>query len=187
MVVSANEAAMTTPKPEVEALSSLYLFKQTPIEALQEMLDASQVLSFPAGDRIFAVGEPSDTALLVITGRLIVVLPEGDGEYRLGDVRPGEITGETALLTTDGRRGASLCVQEDATCLELSQELLMVIADNPAVIALEQHLMGTMARRIREINTNITKATRSTAGTEEDESAGATGLLGRLRAFFRGA
>ncbi|MFT5685121.1 MAG: CRP-like cAMP-binding protein [Myxococcota bacterium] len=178
---------MTMQSPEVQALSSLYLFKQTPPDALQELLDASRVLTFQTGDRIFGVGEPSDTALLVITGRLIVVLPEGDGEYRLGDVRPGEITGETALLTNDGRRGASLCVQEDATCLELTQELLMVIADSPAVIALEQHLMGTMARRIREINTNIQKATRITAGSEDSEETGVTVLLGRLRTFFRGA
>jgi CRP-like cAMP-binding protein len=186
MVHGDSGVEMTTHTAEVQALSSLYLFKQTPIEAIAELVQASRVLSFPAGDRIFRVGDPSDTALLVITGRLIVVLPEGEREYRLGDVRPGEITGETALLTSDGRRGASLCVQEDATCLELTPELLMVMPENPAVVALEVHLMGTMGRRIREINTNIKKATRSQSGSDESGESGGAGLLGRLRAFFRG-
>ena len=171
--------------PHVQALSKLYLFKQVSTDDISVLVEQSRILHFSAGDRIFRVGEPSDTAMLVISGRLIVVLPERDGEYVLGDVRPGEVTGETALLTHEGRRGASLCVEEDAVCLELAPELLMVAAENPAVIALEQHLMGTLARRIREINLNIKKATRPSVSSD-DSQTGVTGLLGRLRSFLRG-
>jgi len=175
---------MTINNPEVQALSNLYLFKEVPRSAIEELVGQSRILTFLTGDRIFRVGDPSDTALLVISGRLIVVLPEGDGEYKLGDVRPGEVTGETALLTTNGRRGASLCVEEDTTCLELTPEVLMVASSNPAVIALEQHMMGTMARRIRELNTNIMKATRVPSDSKPSGEIG--DLLQRIRSFLRG-
>ena len=178
---------MTTHTPEVQALSRLYLFKQVPIDTIAELVQQSQVLTFQTGQRIFHVGDPSDTALLVISGRLAVVLPESQGEYKLGDVRPGEVTGETALLSNNSHRGATLLAQEDTTCLEISPELMMVAAENPALIALEQHMMGTMARRIRELNTNIQKATRVAEPPEGSAAhVPSSGLMARLRAFLRG-
>ena len=70
--------------PEVDALSQLYLFKQVSRDAIEELVDNCRILSFFAGERVFQVGDPSDSALLVISGRLIVVLPEGEGEDRGG-------------------------------------------------------------------------------------------------------
>ena len=175
--------------PVIEQLSRLYLFKLIEPGDLQRLVDACQVLNFSADELIFQHGEPSDSALLVVSGRLAVSLPDGERERPLGDVRPGEVAGETALLEVGGRRGATLRAQEASTCLELTPEVMLTAADNPALVALEQHLLGTMVRRIREINTNIKRATQPTPAAASTAAGGdgGGGLLARLRSFFRGA
>ncbi|MEL6345587.1 MAG: cyclic nucleotide-binding domain-containing protein, partial [Myxococcota bacterium] len=103
-------------------------------------------------------GERAETALLVVSGDVSVQLPEGDGHRQVGEVHPGEVTGETALLNLGGQRGATVIAQSDVVCLELSPALLLSAADNPAVIAIERHLMLTIARRIRRSNANLKHA-----------------------------
>ena len=63
------------------------------------------------------------------------------------------------------------------------------VADNQAMVALEKHLIATMARRIRATNLAIQKAWKDSIEeipddpTEEVEIAKPT-LLGRLRSLF---
>ena len=62
---------------------------------------------------------------------------------------------------------------------------------NPAMVALEQHLIATMARRIRSTNLEIQKAwmDESKAKQEKEKpneptTEESTSLLGRLRSLF---
>ncbi len=170
-------------KADVEALSRMYLLSGVDRAHISALVEAGTIRCFAAGERIFTLGEPADTALLVISGQLEVTLPEGDGQRRLGDVRPGEITGETALLTVAGRRAASVCAERDSRCLELNEALLLDAASSPALIALELHLMGTLVRRIRSLDRSLKQLL-----TEEAPSAPAEapiGLLARLSAMLR--
>lgn len=167
-------------------LSRLYIFKNTDPAALAALVEAGRTLSYAAGDVLFRVGDAADTALLVVSGRLVVELPAGDEARAIGDVRAGEITGETALLSHNGLRGATVTAAQDSVALELTPELMLELADNPSVMALENHLLGTMARRIREINLNIKKATREQDEVEPSPAAPQPSLLSRLRSFFGG-
>ena len=45
-----------------------------------------------------------------------------------------------------------------STCLVLTPKLMRDVADNQAMVALERHLIATMARRIRATNLAIQKA-----------------------------
>ena len=166
-------------------LSQLYLFKSCPQSALRTLVEQSRLLRYEAGQVLFEAGDPADNALLVITGKLSVTLPVGKERRSIGDIRVGEVVGETALLSHNGLRGATVVSATASTALELTPELMLELATNPCVYALETHLLGSMARRIREINLNIKKASRDSneAGPEREGSS----LLGRLRSFFGGA
>lgn len=167
-------------------LSKLYLFKGVAPEALAELVHHGRLRTFEPGEVLFDAGAPADHAVLVITGKLNVGLPVGDARRLIGDIRAGEVAGETALLSHNGLRGATLTAELPTVALELTPELMLELADNPAVFALEMHLLGAMSRRIREINLNIKKATRGAAeaGVEPEPAQGS--LLGRLRSFFGG-
>lgn len=180
-----------SPSVDVQAalpeLSKLYLFKGVPPEALRALVEHSRLLRYPAGSVLFEAGEPADNALLVVTGKLSVTLPVGKERKVIGDVRAGEITGETALLSHNGLRGATVVAEQATLALELTPELMVEYADNPCAYALEMHLLGTLSRRIREINLNIKKATRESAEASEEPERAGSSLLGRLRSFFGGA
>ena len=168
-------------------LSRLYLFKNAPPDALRALVEQTRLLRYEPGQVIFEAGEPADHALLVVTGRLSVTLPVGKERRAIGDVKAGEVTGETALLSHNGLRGATVTAAQASTALELTPELMLELAQNPCVLALEMHLLVTMARRIREINLNIKKATRGATEPSAEPERASGSLLGRLRTFFGGS
>ena len=87
-------------------------------------------------------------------------------------------------------------------CLILTPEFMRKVADNTAMVALERHLIATMARRICATNLAIQKAWKEsekeaeksattdpskTGDTTNDTSESkSSGLLGKLRSLFGG-
>ncbi len=171
-----------------EGLAGLYMFravKQRHLEALVEMAPAK---TFYGGDVVFRDGDPADTALLVVTGKLVAYVDGGGGRRVLGDSRPGEVVGETGLFTRSGKRNANVRADGVTQCLELSRETLTRSARNPAMAALEQHLLGTMARRIRNTNLNIQRAWKESEAARAAAEGGEKGptLRERLMSLFGG-
>jgi len=74
-----------------------------------------------AGETVVVQGEEGDTAYLVLTGRLDIVLRTDSGaDERLATVGPGMLFGETALLNR-APRNASVRALEPSTLLVLSR------------------------------------------------------------------
>ena len=138
---------------DLDVLATMPLFDRVPRAALAAFCEAAPRLVLPARQVAFCQGEPADRALLVVTGRLDAVL----GSETLGDVRPGEIVGETALFVPGGVRQATVRAAVESTCLVLTASSLRDNRDNPAVVALQQHLIGALGRRIRSTNLLIQK------------------------------
>ena len=135
-----------------DRLARLYLFRDTRPADLTALTDRCRFVWYRVGTCVFREGSPADNALLVVSGRLVVGFPDGIQELVIGDVRPGEVTGERALVAPGGPRGADLYAQEDTLCLVLSPAVMTELARNPAVQAIERHLLGTMARRVLQNN-----------------------------------
>ena len=75
-----------------------------------------------SGATVFRQGEEGDTAYLVMTGRLQVVLETGDGtEKPLATMGPGMLFGETALLNR-APRNATVRADEPCELLVLSRD-----------------------------------------------------------------
>lgn len=143
---------------DTELLAAMPLFEGVRRRSLDGLLRAGTVRRFAAGEAVMTIGEPAGCALLVLSGALGVVLPEGTGSRVVGAVVSGEVAGETALLNPGRRRGASVVALEESLCLELRPALMVEQAQNPAVIAIEKHLLCDLAQRIRRSNKNIQRA-----------------------------
>ena len=80
---------------------------------------------------------------------------------------------------------------QESTCLLVTPELMRETWNNQAIVALEQFLIATMARRIRSTNLEIQKIWKSegpdSSEVESDDTAEeSSGLLGRLKSLFGG-
>ena len=64
---------------------------------------------------------------------------------------------------TGGRRTATLTALEPSTVLVLRRELFQPGAPNPALVALESHILAGLARRIERTDAQIVDAWRATA------------------------
>lgn len=167
-----------------EALSNLYLFQYVAASALDELLASSNARSVTPGETLITEGDPADSAFLLVSGRLEARIIGGDRV--LGDIRPGEIVGETALLTQGGRRGASVIGLDPSEVLELTPTMMRASATNSAVIALERHLLGTMVRRLRGMSLDIQKILQETKPVAEETGGALQTITSRLRSFFKG-
>jgi len=146
---------------EIDQLSQLYLFRSVPRPALRELLTLAPPTRFATGSPVFEEGAPADVALLLIQGRLVATVGSGAKAKQVGDIRPGEIVGEQGLFVPGGQRSAKVVAAEPSVALLVTPELMDHAARNPAIVALEQHLLGTLARRIRATNQTIQLAWKS--------------------------
>jgi hypothetical protein len=64
--------------------------------------------------------------------------------------------------------------------------MMRAAASNPAVIALERHLLGTMVRRLRGMSLDIQKILQETQPVEEESASPLQTISTRLRSFFKG-
>ena len=179
--------------PDVDALSQLYLFRGVPSRALAEICSLAPPVRYEAGEVLFRQRDPADVALLLVEGRLVVSVRVEDVIRQVGDVKPGEVVGETALLNPNGRRSATVVAAVPSTALKLSWYMLERAPLNPGIVALEQHLMGALVRRIRKTNQAILAEWRHLAVPPPAAPAPAPqpasppprqGLLGRLLGIF---
>ncbi len=168
-----------------EGLASLYMFRSVEAQHLEVLVERAPPVTYFSGDIVFHDGALADSALLVVTGKLVAYLDPGGDRRVLGDSRPGEIVGETALFTRGGKRNATVAAEGVTQCLVLSRDTLTSVGNNPAMLALEQHMLGTMARRIRGTNKNIQRVWME-AEESATKSPPSPSLRQRLAGLFGG-
>src|SRR5262245_24438248 len=146
------------------------------------LLRAAPPVELAAGDVLAREGERADRAYLLVTGRLraSVALDGAEGERTVNEIAAGEVTGESALFLTGGRRTATLTAVEPSTVLVLARELFLPGAPNAALVALESHILAGLARRIERTDAQIVEAWRAAAaGGGPPSRGGLLALLGR--------
>lgn len=171
---------------EIDQLGQLYLFRSVPREALRDLVSLAPPTRFAAGLTVFEEGSSADVALLLIEGRLVASVGQGDGAKQVGDIRPGEIVGEQGLFVPGGLRSARVMAAEPSTALLVTPELMDHASRNPAIVALEQHLLGTLARRIRATNQAIQLAWKADTSAVPESVARPRTLRERLSSLFGG-
>jgi len=166
----------------IDALSGIPLFKKVPRTALHELTILAPVVEFAEGHIVFHQGWAASVSLLVLRGKLVARVAHEGTERDVGEIGAGEIIGEQALFVPRGHRSASVIAKSPCTCLLLEPGKWEQYSDNPAMVALERHLLETLARRIRRTNAVI----REAWSVERDHNASGTdeGRRSVLRRWF---
>jgi CRP-like cAMP-binding protein len=124
------------------------LFRSVPAEDFEAVAEASRIRVYRRGQVVCTAGQPGDTVIVVVSGRLKVVVRSADGgERTLTVVQPGGVFGELAAVD-GGPRSADAETLEESRLLLIPRKLVQdICARVPAVcLALARSLAATLRR-----------------------------------------
>jgi predicted acylesterase/phospholipase RssA/CRP-like cAMP-binding protein len=90
-----------------------HLFGELDTNAFRRLEARLTWLQLSHGEALFHAGDPGDAMYIVVNGLLRVLVPGSDGEDRvLGEVGPGEVVGESSLLTGEAHSATAHAIRE---------------------------------------------------------------------------
>ncbi len=126
------------------SLSVLGAFRGLPADAVAAVAAEAEWHSLPGATELFAVGEPSDSLYVLLSGYLATLRADEDGTQRIvGRISAGETVGEIGLLS--GRpRSATVVALRDSELLRVSRPLFdRLLKQYPsAILALATQSIG---------------------------------------------
>ena len=138
---AASVSASAAPA-DLADLSGVPLLGALPGDARHRLEAATRVVHVPAGDLLLRAGDPPGPAYVVRRGRLAV---EVGGQFAR-ELGPGDVLGELALLTGQGR-SADVRARRDSTVLEVPREAFEDMVDHDAAAA--RVVLTQVAERLR--------------------------------------
>jgi CRP/FNR family transcriptional regulator, cyclic AMP receptor protein len=131
------------------ALRQTDLLRFVTARDLEAIAAASRLRDVRRGQVLFTTGDPSDTLILVISGRVKVVVRSADGaELTLTVVRQGGMIGELSIAD-GGPRSADAEALEDSRLLFVPNEVIAELSSR--VPSVTQALMSSMAVTLRRL------------------------------------
>jgi CRP/FNR family transcriptional regulator, cyclic AMP receptor protein len=125
------------------------LLRSVPASDLEPIAAASRLRTVRRGQVLFMAGDPSDTVILVISGRVKVVVRSADGaELTLTVVQPGGTLGELSVAD-GGPRSADAEALEDSQVLLVPKDLIAELSSR--VPSVTQALMTSIAATLRRL------------------------------------
>lgn len=148
------------------------LFRDIPLESVEQILKGCQVLTLKGGATLLDVGQKNSSLYLVLEGELRVYL-NGTGLPVHAVLGPGECVGELSLI--DGGSSAALVMAaQDTRMLVVPHEQVWAMVDSSNGIA--RNLLAILAGRIR--NDNLLQVTTSEASLEFEVATNIDTLTG---------
>jgi CRP/FNR family transcriptional regulator, cyclic AMP receptor protein len=109
------------------------------------LLTICHVSHHAAGSELFHAGEPGHHMYLLLSGSLEISTPGGQIQLQL---KPGEVIGEIAVVTTPPRRSADAIILEDSILIAINrEEVEALVSSAPRVSYL---IMRNVARVLAE-------------------------------------
>ena len=125
------------------------LLRSVPPADLEAVAAASRVRTFRRGQVVFSTGDPGDTLIVVVSGRLKVVVRSADGgELTLTIVEPGGMLGELSVAD-GGPRSADAETLEECRLLFIPGETIRDICAR--VLPAAQVLTSSIAAILRRL------------------------------------
>ena len=125
------------------------LLRSVPASDLEPIAAASRLRTVRRGQVLFTAGDPSDTVILVVSGRVKVVVRSADGaELTLTVVQPGGSLGELSVAD-GGPRSADAEALEDSRVLLVPNDLIAELSAR--VPSVTQALMTSIAATLRRL------------------------------------
>jgi CRP/FNR family cyclic AMP-dependent transcriptional regulator len=154
-----------------ELLERVPLFRGLSEGALDMLAQRLVERRFAAGERVFSKGDVGGVMFCVLSGRLDIFLPgpAGAEAIHLKEAGPGNYFGELGLLDQKPR-SASVVARTDSVLLELAREhFITVILHNESTV---MAIIGEMATRLRDTNTQLGQRAARDTVKEFEESLG---------------
>jgi CRP-like cAMP-binding protein len=127
------------------------LLASVPAEDLEAVAAASRVRSFRRGQVVFTRSDPSDTVVVVISGRIKVVVRSADGgELTLAVLQAGSVLGEIGVLDGGPRSADAETVEECQLLLIPRQVIYDVCARVPSAGQALTRSIAITLRRLTE-------------------------------------
>lgn len=133
-----------------ERVHPLEVLRHAPIlsglnkSSLSKLANSGRLVGVEKGVFLFYQNDPADTAFLLWSGEMSIVLSSADGrEMIIAEVRPGECFGEVSLLTT-GQRTAGALAREDSVVLEMAAKAFLSVLDEEPALAREMLKIATL-------------------------------------------
>jgi CRP/FNR family transcriptional regulator, cyclic AMP receptor protein len=132
------------------------LLGSAPARDLQALAAASRVRTFRRGQVIFTTGDPGDTVIVVVSGRVKVVVRSADGgELTLAVIQPGGLFGELCVAD-GGPRSADAETLEECQLLLVPREMIQDLSGRvPPVAQALTRSVAAMLRRLTEATSDL--------------------------------
>jgi CRP/FNR family transcriptional regulator, cyclic AMP receptor protein len=131
------------------ALRQTNLLRSVPASDLEAIAAASRLRNVRRGQVLFTTCDPSDTLVLVISGRVKVVVRSADGaELTLTIIQPGGMFGEISIAD-GGPRSADAEALEDCRLLFVPAELIQDLCSRMPSVT--QAVMSSIAATLRRL------------------------------------
>jgi CRP-like cAMP-binding protein len=140
----------------VDILRATDLLRSVPAEDLETLAAASRFRTFRRGQVVFTTGDPSDTLIVVISGRVKVVVRSADGgELTLTIIKPGGMFGELSVADS-GPRSADAETLEECQLLLVPREAVRDICTRvPLAAEALMNSLATILRRLTEAASDL--------------------------------
>src|SRR5579863_2740088 len=115
--------------------------------ALAELEGNLQWYGVPAGTELFQQGDIASDVFLVTAGRLGVLVDRGLGPQLVEQVRPGELTGEMALISKEPRSATVVALRNSELVSVPIQVAEQLVSRSPQLM---QYMLRQLTSRLRE-------------------------------------
>jgi CRP/FNR family cyclic AMP-dependent transcriptional regulator len=132
------------------------LLRAVSAEDLEVVAAASRLRTFRRGQVVFTAGDPGDTVIVVVSGRVKVVVRSADGgELTLTIIGPGSLFGEVSVAD-GGPRSADAETLEESQLLFVPRETVQdICARVPAAAQAVTLSIAAILRRLTEAASDL--------------------------------
>ncbi len=157
---------MNMPADIIDAIRDCALLSGLTGDVLAQLLDRADTVTVAAGTSLIRQGEAGDSAFVILTGALDVVVETPLGEVSMTQLGPRQIVGEIAVFT-DLPRTATVRATQDTTVLCLSRRVLTeVILAHPDTAF---GVIAALGRRIDALNQPLALLTLAAQALERQD------------------
>jgi CRP/FNR family transcriptional regulator, cyclic AMP receptor protein len=136
-----------------QALRRSQLFAHLPDGDIDAMLAHAVVRRYPERERIFAKGDPGNSMIAVLKGRVTITTPSPDGRQMVLTVmREGDVFGEIAML--DGKeRSADATAATDCELLVVARRSLLSLLERRPELCVD--FLVLLCEKLRRTNEQV--------------------------------
>jgi CRP-like cAMP-binding protein/small-conductance mechanosensitive channel len=181
-----DQRAEAAPDVDIEAKERIDLLRRIEVvqclneEETRQLASHMRKVSFASGEVILRQGDPGDSAYIVKSGRVRILLSNDSGlSEQVACLAPGDFFGEMSLLTGE-RRTATAIALDQSDCYRLDKPEL------DAVFASRPELAGDIAALLanRQAGLAAVRDKLSDEAARQRELQNRSDLLSRIRKYF---